>query len=305
MKARVYESKIWLSHTCINFLSAVILICAITISCKDDEPDEVEQLHECVEYEPSIDDGDLGGVWEDPFDEDEYSFTVPNDPGGGYVHVSHSSPVDIIPTQNTNVNPPIAGTITGGSAATTANEQIRVDVFEVAPGQSYHVLVTQFWKAPAELYPLGYSGSWTYHSRVDCYEPNDNFDQAKAIPTGEIIEAYGIAGFRDYFIRSGDPHTKDWFRFSLPTAMEVDIEFLQVAQNQQVNLLLFNSSEQVIFSISADEGATFIHNAGILDAGTWYLQVHPIPDTRKAQLSDGDEIPDHFDTPYQFVINVK
>ena len=276
-------------------------------SCGDDgqQGTEVEQLHECVDYEPSQADGGLGGDWADPFDEDEYTFSVPDDPGGGYVRVSHSSPDPIIPTMNTNVSPPIAGTITGGSAAQSSNERARVDVFEVAPGQSYHVLVTQFFKAPAELYPLSYDGGWTYESRVDCYEPNDSFEQAKAIPTGEVIEAFGIAGHKDYFIRNRDPQTLDWYRFTLTKPQQVEIEFLQVADNQQVNLRLLDGAEQVVLSESAPEGQIFTQDAGVLDAGTWYLEVHPVPDARKALLLSGDAIPDHFDTPYQFRLNVE
>ena len=182
------------------------------------------------------------------------------------------------------------------------NRNTRHDVFEVAPGQSYHVLVTQFIKAKEELYPLAYAGAWTFHSRVDCYEPNNTVDEAKIIPFNKMIEAYGIAGYKKYYIRNRDPETLDWYRFELTENTNVSIELLQVASNQQMNMRLLNNDRKVVFSVSAKKGELLSHKAGMLTPGTYYLEMHPIPDSRKANLLLGQSIPDHFDTPYRFMV---
>ena len=261
-----------------------------------------QSFKDCNKYKPSSANGGLGGSWEDPFDEDEFNFTVPDDPWGGYVEVSHGSPDPIIPTMSTNVYPNVGGTITGGSAAQSGSPRARHDVFEVAPGQSYHVLVTQFFKAPTEMYPLAYKGTWTYHSRVDCFEPNNSPDEAKSIPLNEEIEAFGIAGYKKYYIRNRDPEALDWYRFELKEEEKLKIELTQVASNQQMNIRLLGENQSVIFSISAEQGKLITHNTGNLSPGMYYLEMHPIPDKRRAYLLSGDSIPDHFDTPYKFIV---
>lgn len=265
----------------------------------------LDSLNECISYDPSQDSGSLSGTWEDPFDEDEYVFNVPNDLGGGYVEVIHSSPTPIIPAMFSNVNPVISGTISGGSAAQTKNERARHDVFEAAPGQSYHVRVSQFFKARLEDYPLGYSGGWTFHSRVDCYEPNNTIMEAKLIPINQVIEAYSIAGYIKSGIRNRDTLTLDWYRFNLKKRAKVKIELLQVAKDQQINLRLFNKDENVYFSVSALKGELLIKKTGFLNPGTWFLEVHPVHDRRTANLLIGQTIPDHFNTPYKFIVNIK
>lgn len=262
--------------------------------------DTSSQVHECAPYEPTEAAANEAGEWALPNDEAVRGFTVPADPGGGWVEVSVITETTAQPWLISDAAGAEPGTITSSGS----DGRTRTDAFEVAPGEAYTSTFYEWVNAPVEDHPLAWSWSWAFYSTVDCYEPNDDFASAKAIPTGVTIQAYAIAGHRDPVIPDTAPHTFDWYRFTLAQDAATELEIVDTPANMDVRVRLFDAAgAQVGTAIRPGPGGTLTAPLGTLAAGTWYLEVHPEPDTRVAIVSAGEPVPDHFSTPYQLRVD--
>ncbi|HRQ05068.1 hypothetical protein [Nitrosomonas halophila] len=273
-------------------------------------------------YEPTPAQGEFKGEW-DINERHNYQFTVPNDAGGGYARVILvTSDPNTIPwlTIKPNNDP---GAIFSGSSAQLANEQRRDVIFEAYPGQTYFLEVSPFFNGNA---PMPYTLTWEFFSRVDCYEPNNGKTPdiaratAKSIPLNQTIEAYAIAGFREYYIESRGEQTSDWYRIDLDQPATIKLEQIHSPSNIKARFRLFDAQnrnirmnvEGVAQGINEDTfGRLVKYESVTLDAGSYLIETTFDVDRvnasanipgRKADLSKGEQIPDHFNTLYKFTV---
>ncbi len=143
---------------------------------------------------------------------------------------------------------------------------------------------------------------------MDCYEPNDIIEDAKSIPKGELIEAYCLAGYQDYFVGSLDDNTYDWYKFELTEASKMKATLLETPSDADISFRFFNEdelnilSQEVIISGNSNEPGALIEATTnlSLSPGTYYLEVHTwLPQSSRAYVHEDDERPDHLDTQYK------
>lgn len=266
----------------------------------------------CVPYEPTSDGGDLSSSWSEPNERDHHQFTVPADAGGGYVTVTLTAQHgDVVPWMNSDVFPPEGAAITSGSAGT--GEQTITDVFEVASGVTYDLEVLPFFNAPPGDHPVDYTLSWSFTSRVDCYEPNDASPNdwpepvtaARSIPIDTAIEATSIVGHAPAGI-AGD-RLFDWYEFTLAAPASVRIGTLAVPDDVRVGLRLFSAAGAVVGSAPAPAlGETTASAPIALGAGSYYLEFFPSDRGDSAvRTSAGESIPAHFTSFYRLGVAVE
>ncbi|MFO8150327.1 MAG: hypothetical protein R6T93_08520, partial [Trueperaceae bacterium] len=204
------------------------------------------------------------------------------------------------------------------SGQTTTDPAINPDptlveaVFEVAPSRSYQLTLRGLNAAGASItYPQAFTASWSFTSRVDCYEPNDTIETAKAIPMENPISATFIAGFRDSnSIPATSAPTLDFYRFELHAPSAVRITLSDVADEVRPRLVVYDEGGGQVGSgalaPAAGENAVY-ESAGALPAG-WYrvrvdVGLSPSDFRRSSLTSNTDtEIPPHFLQDYTLVV---
>lgn len=281
----------------------------VTVSYQEPSPGA---LHECVPYAPSSAGADISGSWTasgaagDVFE----TITVPVDAGGGYVTVTLQAPAPVAPNLFVEVVPETSGSIGGVVGGNNADPHSLAFAFEVAPGRSYLLtLRAANTVGGSATFPVDYTADWSFTSRVDCYEPdNDTLDTAKAIPLDLQIEASFIAGYRDVnSILTGHPTTQDWYRFELTTARAIEVSLDSVPSNVRARLSLFSEAGSQVGTVTADatgELVTLDFFGAELPAGWYTLRANvPFGVDRKANVSDGGAAPPHFGTNYQLTVN--
>jgi hypothetical protein len=264
---------------------------------------------DCVPYEPTDAGQTVNGIWDAAFEIDTYSFTVPSDPGGGYVTVrvgtdSPSRPhMRIIPPSGQGVVAQSAPSFPGPSP-----QSLEV-AFEVAPGTSFELEI--FEDAVSSVFPVNYTWGWTFVSRVDCFERNNAspadwpapISVAKRILLDQELEAYSLAGHQTYAISAVEPQNFDWFTFTLSEAQTIEASTLSVPADQQIRIRLFDSEGLVVADTVPELGDTGTIGPITLPAGSYYLDLHPeIRGEASVTLSESGSIPEHFNTPYRFVV---
>jgi len=294
------------------FLSGILILSLAITSCSsdDDTTPPIVAENDCVDYDPTSASNVINGVWEEPNNTDTYidEITIPDDFGGGYIRVflSQSHP-DLKPwlTVDNDLNDGAA--IISGSSAGTNNELVREAYFSVYPGMNYSIEVSPFFNAPVDDYPIDYTLEWEFFSRVDCFELNDSQSQAKKILLGETIEAYAIAGYRDWTLTSSAPETYDWYKVELNEAGKLETEVLALPNDMRIQMRLFKpdgNTEQIDFEWLGSETnenngrRSKITSTNILNPGTYYIELHSENATRKAE-NDTQPIPSHFNTTYK------
>jgi len=274
---------------------------------------DAQWAHDCTPYVPTAAGGNFDGEWSTPNEFDDWQFTVPADPGGGYATVTLTTTAPTIPALSIDNFPDTGGgTISTGSAVATADEQRIIDVFEVAAGESYNIRVNQYTAPPPAAHPVQYHIEWVYTGKADCYEPNDAQNiwpdpvaAARAIPLDEAIEAYGIAGYLDYFIGAGDANTYDWYSFNLAQPQTITIGTLVMPSDQGTGLRLFDQdgSQRLSTPAGLPPGETAHMGPELLEAGEWYIEVHPNPrGLAEVRPLAGEAVPAHFDDPYWMIV---
>src|SRR5690606_22016640 len=141
------------------------------------EPDP--EINECTPYEPANFTSSITGTWSEPGESDLYPDLLPasTDPAGGYyivtVEAAESTPwIDIRVAGD-------PGAIINGSGG-PMDYTIRKVAFSAHPGISYDVAVSPFFNG--SNFPETYTITWEYVGIMDCYEYNNDFDDAKFIP---------------------------------------------------------------------------------------------------------------------------
>lgn len=291
----------------------LVLISVALNSCSSDDdvlsPPPIQEVNDCEPYTPTPASGTVNGTWDVANERDRYTnlITIPSDPGGGYVKVTLSQgDGDLIPALFVDNDLDAGGTIIGGSAAQTNDESSRIAYFSVYPGSSYSVEVFPFFNAVN--YPVDYTVSWEFYSRVDCFEKNDTQSQAKKILFDETIEAYAIAGYEDYFIASGDDKTYDWYKVELKEAGVIETEVLDMPSDMRITMRLFNASASNVpinfqwlgAQTNLNRGRlSKITSSSILNPGTYYIELHADFVESRRSNSDLEPIPEHFNKTYK------
>lgn len=291
-------------------LSILSLLVFFTSCDKDDDPTMManEEVNDCVEYSPSEASNVINGRWLEANEVDDYvgAIVIPADAGGGYVKVllSQSDP-DLKPALFVDNDLDAGGTIIGGSSVQTNDTQSRVAHFAVHPGQSYSIRAYPFFNALA--YPVDYTLSWEFFSRVDCFEPNDVKAEAKKILLDETIEAYAIAGHIDYSVGSLDENTYDWYKVRLDSPTQLVAEITDMPNDMRIALRLFTEDNIVSYDFEwlgaetdSNRGRlSKITSTSVLDSGTYYIEMHSDFVLSRIQNSDLETIPEHFDKKYK------
>jgi len=273
-------------------------------------------LHECVMYEPSEAGGDIGGTWSASGAAGDVlrTITTPDDPGGGFVTVRVVSVAGIRPQLDVRVIPevPATASIFNESTSPTLNPDptLLEMVFEVAPERSYQLRIRAASADSSVSFPSDFVATWSFTSRVDCYEPNDTLATAKAIPMENPITASHIAGFRDSnSLQATSEPTLDFYRFELHTSTAVRITLSDVVATVRPRLTLYNAAGTTVGSAASAPaaGQNAVLASGTLPAG-WYrvrVDIGQSPSTfsREAHTSRSNEtIPPHFQQDYTLVV---
>lgn len=268
--------------------------------------------HDCNDYFPTPSSGDVSDQWDAPNDEDVFTGLVvtPSDPGGGIWTVTVSTGDPVIPYLYIG-DLGQGGAITSGTAIGTSNEQQRKCSFLGYPNISYSVIARSGYNAPSSEYPWDYNVSWSFQSRVDCYEPNDFMEDAKAVPTNEDLEAYALGGLIDNYLSTGADQTYDWYKFELDaTTPNLRIDLTQSPQDARLTMTLLYANGVVApmsFNIVDPGGVNqtgrtfYMENTRELEPGTYYLQQHH--DYSRAVVNHDTPIPDNWNTKYKFRIS--
>lgn len=297
------------------FAAATVLVVSSAVAQQQDSQLPATTLsaanaqHDCSPYAATEAYGDLSSAWTKQNQKNHRLFTVPNEPGGGYVTVTLiAHHPDVTPAMSLRVASKTGQVINGGGAG--RGNQTITDVFEAAGGETYFVEVVPAWNAPIEDHPVSYSLSWKYVSLVDCYEPNDAEQKrwetvlpvAKAIPLNQVIEASDIVGYGKTSMNTA--RRFDWYKFTLNEPRTITIRTLQVADDAQAGLRLFNEQGRYVTDAPKPAiGATTESKPKLLEAGTYYLEWIPAKRGKSvARTSNGVEFPNHFVRPYRIVV---
>ncbi len=278
-------------------------------------------LHECVMYEPTPTiPVDISGAWNTSGEAGQVveTITVPDDAGGGYVTVRIQSDTgsmrsqifaEVIPEASASISLP-GQSVT--DPAIDPDPSLVEAVFEVAPEREYRLTLRGLNRIGASItYPQAFTASWSFTSRVDCYEPNDTLATATAIPMENPIHATFIAGFRDSnSIPATSEPTLDFYRFELHAPSAVRITLSDVADEVRPRLIVYDEGGSAVGSsaLAPAAGANAVYESeGALPAG-WYrvrtdVALSPSDFRRSSLTSNTDtEIPPHFLQDYTLVV---
>lgn len=297
------------------FFSVLILL----PSCGSDDSTETpeEEQNECVDYTPTSASNIINGVWEEPNNFDTYvdEITIPEDFGGGYVRVylTQNHP-DVRPALVINTTEDFSGgVIISGSSNQTNDELSREAFFSVYPGMNYSIEVSDFVSVPQDDYPINYTLEWEFISKVDCWEFNDTRATAKKVLLDETIEAYAIAGFRDWFVPPNSDQTFDWYKVKIEEAGKLEVEILSMPNDMLLQMNLYNedgSSRDYSFEWTSPEvdpanlgRLSKITSLDVLSPGTYYITLQSKNVIRKSE-NDTQSIPNHFNTTYKLKTKV-
>jgi len=270
------------------------------------------ELNECTPYEPDNFTNSISGTWSEPNEEDVYPGLLPasTDPAGGYYIVTVESE-----ESTTWIDIRIAGdaaAIINGSNGTSDNTTRKVAI-AAHPGISYDVAVSPFFNG--SNFPEDYTISWEYVGIMDCYEPNNDFDEAKFIPKNETIEAFANRGNEGYGIQ--EEH-QDYYKVVLTEPSKIQVELLQSPSDHFISMRMFTydestgSSSGVLSDVtlisgnanSAESGSLYMRTSVyVLEPGTYYFRMQTfLSSTVRVNFDGGESLPDVWLTPYKFKV---
>jgi hypothetical protein len=276
------------------------------------EPEPEPEIHECEPYEPDSFTGSITDNWSEPNENDVYPGLLPasTDPAGGYYIVTLQTE-ESTPWIDINIGGH-AGTIINGSNGTTDNTTRKV-AFSAHPGISYDVMVSPFHNG--SNFPEAYTISWEYVGIMDCYEPNNDFDEAKFIPKNEIITAFMNRGYEGYAIQ--EEH-QDYYKVVLTEPSKIQVELLQSPSDHFISIAMFTfdessgSSSSVISDItlisgnanSGESGSLYMRTSNrVREPGTYYFRMQTSSgSTVRVDFDGGESLPDVWLTPYKFKV---
>jgi hypothetical protein len=230
------------------------------------------------------------------------------DAGGGYYTVTLTNDSGIIPgliIKSSNDN---SGAISSGTSVGTNTPTVRKSSFLVYPGVSYDI--EAIYSSYINVnHPVNYTIDYNFTGRMDCYEPNDYIEEAKAIPKNEVIEAYAVTGYILNSNQSGSAPTFDYYKVQVFEPAKLKMELMQVPSSVKlrVNLLkpdgvTLGVDYQVISGDLNQDGGVFSTTSNlVLQPGIYFVKVD-VDGTRDTVINQDESIPDHWDTPYKFKV---
>ena len=259
----------------------LFILAGLTAGC-DDPPDPSTeptesttqtpgQPHDCEPYESEPIETEDPGAWTAPNTVIQKSISIPDDGGGGYVtyraYAHKGAEPAFVVTHGEE-----GGVITGGSSAGTSSPHTRVGGFAVAPGETYDVWISDFFNCTDYEPECRVDFTWTYHPRMDCYEPNDTRDAARRVPTDALVQAWMIGGhLGNYYV--ADP-LEDWYAFTLDEAADVTLALTLGPGDARMWYQVFNEDDAVVFGNSGSFlGEYPIASSGVLQAGRYDVLV--------------------------------
>ena len=262
---------------------------------------DTDKNHDCVSYNPTSQEQDLSEDWFDNDDEDWYTVTTPADPGGGIVTLS-------IVADNSIDRPWLNvyhGSKSGRALYSGSNEgesdASRIDIaFEAAASETFYI-EARLSGGSASL-PSSYTMTWSFASKVDCYEHNDEQTDARQVPTNTPLESYLIGGYQDQYLFS--EAFDDWYYFVLEETSEVTILTTQMPSDLWVDLRLYDESGARLGEWGPPDGYGGLVSSTplTLKSGTYSFYFSPFyAPTGDVEFSNIETL-DHWDTMHRFEV---
>lgn len=270
------------------------------------------ELNDCSPYQVGDFIGSREGTWEHVNDSHSYPSLLPSvsEAGGGYYTLTLTNSSGIVPGLIIRASNDTSGAITSGTAQGSDTPTERKTTFLVHPGMSYDVVASysSYITVPD---PVDYLISWTFTGKMDCYEHNNYFADAKSVPKNEIIEAYTLTGYTSNFNPRGAPQTFDYYKVQVFKPSKLKMELLQVPSTVKLRVNLLSSDgvtlgvnyDVISGDIDEDGGKFFTTTNSVIQPGTYIVKIE-VDGTRKTVINQfsGEEIPDHWNTPYKFKV---
>lgn len=273
------------------------------------------ESHDCIPYDPATFDGAFEDNWSEINEVDAFSImSVPGDDyGGGLVNVAVTTNSPVSPCLNLFAGSQVStGLATGSNGSNT-----RTYRFIGHPGSSFSGETTDCDNAPSNQYPWDYTISYAYSGIMDCYEPNDIYQDAKAIPKNENISAYGVAGLIDGGTGIYEPQTYDWYKVTLaeskkiratlnscPNDIHMHFRFFKINNGNISNISV--STQEISGENHAPGSTYYIQSNNVLEPGTYLLEAHRLRGMETPDIvADGEANPEHWSTPYTFRVTTE
>jgi hypothetical protein len=250
--------------------------------CEGTETSEVEPNETKAQATPICFGNEVSGVIDISGDKDSYSITAPPAPYGGVLIVTWTATTQAIYLA-------VRNSVEGRQLATGT---------ALADGSANLWIAT----APDATYILDVSGgassymlSTEWSGVRDCYEPNDERDDAKRVEVGQSITAKLHAAPLD----TGDQLPADWYSVALE-AGEVTFDFKSSPEDSYIYLNVYDPGEvQVSTAYSRSPGATLVHMYEVKVAGDYLVEV-----TTSGLTTSGSTLtpPKHTIEPYELTI---
>ena len=276
----------------------------------------ISETDDCRSYDPASFDGNFQANWSEINEVDAFSImSVPADEyGGGIVNVTVSTDDPVSPCLNLFAGSALSNGLATGSNGTSS----RSYRFVGHPGSLFSGETTDCDNAPSDQYPWDYVVSWTYSGIMDCYEPNDTFGEAKAIPKNQSISAFGVAGYIDGGTGIYEPQTYDWYKVTITEPsriratlnscpIDIHMHFRFFKTNNTGGISNISVTTEEISGEAHDPGSTYyIQTNSVLEPGTYLIEAHRLrgPNTPDI-VKDGESNPVHWSTPYTFMVTTE
>lgn len=308
-----FAEKLEIMTTKLNYLLIFTLCSTLFFSCnKDEDQDEMqtcqtEELHECVPYDAQTFTDSLTDSWTEANEEDTHTFiSIPaSELGGGVVTITLESP---------GAGPAISvwesGLVEQGASIFTSGagvDEVFTAKFTAYPGKSYTAIIHPSWNPSS--FPSQYTLTWTYEGKMDCYEHNDTWDQAKFVPKNLDIEARVLTGHIENGVGSLDDVTFDWYKFVLDEPSQVQVLVDECPEDIKLTTRIFDEDQNhklttttFITGSGTETGSTYTDLSNdVLNPGTYWLEVHSFFAPQSEVLMD-DPDPDHWSSHYNMKV---
>lgn len=258
---------------------------------------------ECFPYDPDARFETIAGAWPAQFTEQLETFTVPAaQRGGGIIDVSLTS-------GNSDVRPRLfacvdvecsGGSIVGHTNTEGSTARVR---FQAAAGQQYRFILDQFGNAPANEYPVASTLTIDYSDRLDCWEANNQIQQARLVAKDQSVFAYMIEGYRENFLTTGT--YQDWYRFDLRQEAFIEVDIPQPAGQHLMRVQIRDDKGADVLVDGQQDGRGQPFTAVTTrtrEPGTYFIRI-------RLALSDGSTVsgfgpaPEHWQTEYEMIVN--
>ena len=261
---------------------------------------------ECVPYDPDPRFETIAGAWPAQETEQLETFTVPAaQRGGGIIDVSLTSGnSDVLPRLFACVDAECSGgSIVGHTNLDGGDSRVR---FQAAAGQQYRFILDQFGNAPADEYPVDSTLTIDYSDRLDCWEANNQIQQARLLAKDQSVFAYMIEGYRQNSLTAGT--YQDWYRFDLRQEAFIEVNIPQPAGHHLMRAQIFDVPDDTGADVLVDgqqdqAGQPFTAvTTRIQEPGTYYIRIRlSLPD--ESEVSGFGPAPEHWQSEYEMIVN--